>query len=41
MFNKLYDEVECKLRKFYGDSAYDTCEVRNRLEREVSKQTYL
>jgi hypothetical protein len=41
MFNKLYDEVECKLREFYGDSAYDTCEVRNRLEREVSKQTYL
>jgi transposase len=33
MFNKLYDEVERKPREFYGDSAYDTCEVRDRLER--------
>jgi transposase len=32
IFNKLYDEVERKLRGFYGDSAYDTCEVRGRLE---------
>jgi transposase len=32
IFNKLYDEVERKPREFYGDSAYDTCEVRSRLE---------
>jgi len=34
MFNKLYSKMERKPRGFYGDSAYDTCEVRGRLERD-------
>jgi hypothetical protein len=34
MFNKLYDKMKRKPRRFYWDSAYDTCEVRGRLERD-------
>jgi hypothetical protein len=41
MFNKLYDKMERKPRRFYGDSAYDTCEVRGKLERDGVQQTYL
>jgi len=30
-----------KPEKFYGDAAYDTCEVRDRLEKDGSRQIYL
>jgi len=32
MFNNLYDKMERKPERIYGDSAYDTDEVRDRLE---------
>jgi len=31
MFNRLYDKMERKPGRIYGDSAYDTCEIRGRL----------
>jgi IS5 family transposase len=40
MFN-LYDKMKSKPEEFYGDSAYDTCEVRDRLEKDGVKATYL
>jgi hypothetical protein len=41
MFNPVYDKVKSKPEEFYGDSAYDTCEVRDRLEKDGVKATYL
>jgi hypothetical protein len=40
MFN-LYDKMKSKPEEFYGDSAYNTYEVRDRLERDGVKATYL
>jgi hypothetical protein len=30
-----------KPERFYGDAAYDTCEVRDRLEKDGVKATHL
>jgi hypothetical protein len=34
MFNPVYDKMKNKPEEFYGDAAYDTYEVRDRLERD-------
>jgi hypothetical protein len=41
MFNPVYNKVKNKPEEFYGDSAYDTYEVRDRLEKDGVKATYL
>jgi transposase len=37
MFNPVYDKMKSKPEEFYGDAAYDTCEVRDRLEKDGVK----
>jgi len=34
MFNNLYDKMKRKPKRIYGDSAYDTGEVRAKLKRD-------
>jgi hypothetical protein len=40
MFN-LYDKMKSKPEGFYGDSAYNTYEVKDRMGRDGVKATYL
>ena len=37
MFNPVYNKMKNKPEEFYGDAAYDTYEVRDRLERDGVK----
>ncbi|MGC8850311.1 MAG: transposase, partial [Candidatus Bathyarchaeia archaeon] len=34
MFNEVYDRMKSKPNRLYGDSAYDTNDIRARLERD-------
>jgi hypothetical protein len=41
MFNPVYDKMKSKPEEFYGDAAYDTYELGDRLERDGVQATYL